>query len=196
MVEYQPHLILIVRDVTAQKENQREITFLAYHDPLTRLPNRRYFYEKLEAALKDADNQSHKLAVVLFDLDHFKEINDRYGHQIGDKVLLHVANIVREIVSSQGMAARLGGDEFVFFLHPVASENLVLELIHRLRQVIERNKLLVDNEAIPITLSIGASFYPVNGVDGDGLLNSADKALYEVKRKGRNAYRMLSEGKV
>jgi len=192
LVEYQPHMILILRDVTVQKENQREITFLAYHDPLTRLPNRRYFYEKLTAAIDDAGKQRLKLAVVLIDLDHFKETNDKYGHQGGDEVLLHVANIIRETISNDGTAARLGGDEFVFFVHPVSSVQYVYELIHKLQDAFAQNHLIYAQEKISVGISIGASVFPDNGQDLDTLLNSADKAMYMDKRKDRNAYQLLS----
>ncbi|WP_409346727.1 GGDEF domain-containing protein [Paenibacillus sp. MBLB4367] len=191
-VDDQQHILLILRDITMQKENQREVTFLAYHDPLTRLPNRRYFYEKLEAAIKDADKHRQRLAVVLIDLDYFKEINDKYGHQAGDEVLLLVAKLIRETVASHGTAARLGGDEFVFFVHPVASELFVQKLIHKLQSAVAQSKLEVTQEAISLGLSVGASFFPENGSDGDALLNSADKAMYMDKRKGRKAYQMLA----
>ncbi|WP_135556336.1 sensor domain-containing diguanylate cyclase [Paenibacillus cymbidii] len=193
LVDNQPHLILIVRDVTQEKKNQREVTFLAYHDPLTRLPNRRYFNESLNAAIEGAERHGHKLAVVLFDIDRFKELNDKYGHAVGDQALSHLASIVREAMPQGGMAARLGGDEFVLFLQPVASAQAVKELIQRLQRELETNKLIVDGEWIPIRLSIGASFYPGNGLDSDALLSSADKALYHVKQRGRNSFHMLPE---
>lgn len=192
LVEFDPHLIIIMRDVTIQKENQREITFLAYHDALTRLPNRRYFHEKMEAALEDATRNSDKLAVVLFDLDCFKEINDKYGHHVGDRVLLHVADVLRESISPYGTTARHGGDEFVFFLHPAVSAAMVEEKIRQLQHALDHRKLIVEGEHIPVRLSIGASLFPDNGFDVDSLLNSADKALYHVKRQGRNHYHMLA----
>lgn len=193
LVDNQPHLILIVRDVTQQKINQREVTFLAYHDPLTRLPNRRYFNESLKTAIAEAERHGTKLAIVLFDLDRFKDLNDKYGHAVGDRALSHLAAIVREAMPAGGMAARLGGDEFVSFLYPVPSAQAVKELIQRLQQELETNKLIVDGEWIPIRLSIGASFYPDNGLDSDALLSSADKALYLVKQRGRNSFHMLPE---
>jgi diguanylate cyclase (GGDEF)-like protein len=182
LVEYQPHIILILRDITQQKMSQREVTFLAYHDSLTRLPNRRYFYEQLEAAINSAGIQHNALAVVLIDLDRFKDINDTYGHHAGDQVLLHVANLIRETASHHGMAARLGGDEFVFFIHPAASVPFVEEIIHNLQAALAQNKLIYEQETIAIEMSIGASFFPENGQDVDALLNSADKAMYNVKR--------------
>jgi diguanylate cyclase (GGDEF)-like protein len=192
MVEYQPYIILILRDVTRQKENEREITFLAYHDPLTRLPNRRYFYDKLETAIDDARVNGDRLAVVLIDLDYFKEINDKYGHKAGDEVLVQVAKIIRRTINGQGTAARLGGDEFVFFLHSVPSVRMVQDTITKLQSELAQAKLSHKEEPVRLGLSIGASFYPEHGEDRDTLLNHADKAMYRVKRKGRNAYHLLS----
>jgi diguanylate cyclase (GGDEF)-like protein len=185
LVEYQPHIILILRDVTVQKQNQKEVTFLAYHDPLTRLPNRRYFYEKLEVAIEDAGKHNQKLAVVLIDLDYFKETNDKYGHQVGDEVLLHVAHIIQETISHHGMAARLGGDEFVFFIAPVSTFQFVEEMIHKLQHALAQNKMIYLQKPIPIGMSIGASIFPADGQDANALINSADKAMYKVKREGR-----------
>ncbi len=186
LVEYVPHLILIMRDVTAQKENQREISFLAYHDPLTRLPNRRYFHKRLDAALAEAAHRPQQLAVVLFDIDYFKEINDTFGHYIGDQALSHVANAVRKVISPEGMAARLGGDEFVFFLHPAHSPQRVEEKIRQLQRALEEDRITAGDEPIPIRLSFGVSFYPDNGLDGHALMRSADQAMYRAKREGRS----------
>ncbi|TVY02327.1 sensor domain-containing protein [Cohnella terricola] len=195
LVEYQPHMILILRDVTMQMENQREIAFLAYHDPLTRLPNRRYFYENLEAIIDDARSHHHKLALVLIDLDYFKDINDKYGHQVGDEVLLYVADVLRETTSNHGMAARLGGDEFVISIHRASSIQFVESIIHTLQLKLAVFKPIDAQEPIPLGMSIGVSFFPDNGLDGSALINSADKAMYSVKREGRNAYHLLSGAK-
>ncbi|WP_438351066.1 sensor domain-containing diguanylate cyclase [Paenibacillus sp. FA6] len=195
LFEYEPHLILIMRDVTKQKVDQREITFLAYHDPLTRLPNRRYFYETLDAAILDAGNNHHKLAIVMFDLDYFKNINDKYGHHVGDQALMHVADLIRKVIHLDGMAARLGGDEFAFFLTTVFSAEMdkVQEKIDQFRRLLEENKMFVLDEHVPIQLSIGVSFYPDNGLDGDTLLKSADKVLYDVKHQRPGHKWLLSE---
>ncbi len=188
-VEYETLLILIMRDVTSEKESQREVAYLAYHDTLTRLPNRRYFLDKLDAAIQASEAQRERLAVVLFDLDYFKELNDSHGHLIGDQALIHVADRIRSVIDpAVGTAARLGGDEFVFFLHPVRSVETVEATILRLQQAMRDNPFLVGGETVPIGLSIGVSICPNDGTDRDALLSSADKALYSVKKRGRNRY--------
>jgi len=190
LVEYEPLLILIVRDVTVEHATQREIAYLAYHDALTHLPNRRHFYYRLEEAIQAAAEQKRLLATVLIDLDRFKEINDKYGHQAGDEVLQLAAGIIREKVGQSGVAARLGGDEFVFFLYPAPSKQAVQDVMDELRLAFSQIELVRDGHSIPIGMSIGAGFYPDDGLDGDALLNHADKAMYQAKalrRKERNA---------
>lgn len=190
LVENDPHYILILRDITLQKENQREITYMAYHDPLTRLPNRRYFYEKLEEAIQQADVEHRQLAVIVLDLDLFKETNDKFGHHVGDKLLQHVAKIIKEAVTNNGIAARLGGDEFVIFLDQVASVTSVEESMMQLHSRFKEELFIHEDMNIPIQLSTGLSFYPKDGIDSDTLVNHADRTMYQVKRAGGNDYKI------
>lgn len=192
-VEHHPYVILILRDMTVQTQIQREIAFLAYHDPLTRLPNRRYFQQLLEEAVRRAASEGEKLAAVLIDLDRFKEINDNYGHQAGDEVLQLAAGAIREAVGESGVAARLGGDEFVFFLYPSPSKQEVQALMDALGHAFSQLEPAIDDRAVPIGMSIGASFYPEDGQDVDALLNQADKAMYRVKRKRKQETQAASE---
>lgn len=192
-VEYMPHLILIIRDITAQVASQRELVFMAYHDMLTKLPNRKHFFEKLNQALIDAGKSGQRLAVMMFDLDHFKEINDKYGHSTGDRALMQVADSIRTILTSDDFAARFGGDEFIIYFRSAASEEQVIDKIEQLRQHLAENPLIANEERHPLHISIGVSFYPQHGRDSDTLLNSADRALYHVKRSGRNHYAFASE---
>ncbi len=193
LVEYEPLLILIVRDVTAEHVNQREIAYLAYHDSLTHLPNRRHFYHRLEEAIQAAAEHKRLLATVLIDLDRFKEINDKYGHQAGDEVLQLAAEVIREKVGQLGMAARLGGDEFVFFLYPAPSKQAVQDVMDELVVAFSQIGLVHDGHTITIEMSIGVSIYPEDGLDGDALLNHADKAMYQVKGQRRNANLRVTE---
>ncbi|UKS25931.1 sensor domain-containing diguanylate cyclase [Paenibacillus sp. HWE-109] len=188
-VDNEPHVILIIRDITAQKENQQVITFMAYHDPLTLLPNRRFFYEKLEEAIQDARVRQQQLALIIVDLDLFKETNDTYGHKVGDEILQHAARLINESAAQQGVAARFGGDEFVFFLNEISSVEFVRDKLNQLQQTFIQDVFMHEGAAIPIGLSLGVSFFPSDGDDVDTLLNSADKAMYEVKRKGRTTGR-------
>jgi diguanylate cyclase (GGDEF)-like protein len=191
-VDYIPHLILIMRDVTAQAADRRELEFMAYHDMLTKLPNRKHFFEQLEKAMIEAEETGRRLAVMLFDLDRFKEINDRYGHLAGDQALIKVADSIRVILTGDDFAARLGGDEFIIFFRS-ASEERVIDIIGQLRQQLAGHPLEAGGERHPLHISIGVSFYPEDGQDSDTLINNADKALYRVKRSGRGHYSFASE---
>ncbi|MEC0227523.1 sensor domain-containing diguanylate cyclase [Paenibacillus alba] len=188
-VDNEPHVILIIRDITAQKENQKVITFMAYHDPLTLLPNRRFFYEKLEEAIQEAREHQQQLALIIVDLDLFKETNDTYGHKVGDEILKHAAHLINESVAQQGVAARFGGDEFVFFLNEIPSVEFARNRLKHLQQQFIDEVFMHEGLAIPIGMSLGVSFFPSDGDDVDTLLISADKAMYEVKRKGRTTGR-------
>jgi diguanylate cyclase (GGDEF)-like protein/PAS domain S-box-containing protein len=194
LVEHRPHLVFIFRDVTEFNEQRKKIAHLAYHDPLTGLPNRRHFQEKLQARLEAPDGQNRKLAVVLVDADNFKTVNDRYGHQAGDDVLVKIALLLRGMAESEGLAARLGGDEFVVYLDGVPdaahAEDWVVRLLERFAQLKAQNEPTMS----PVSLSIGISLFPAHGRTIDELLNQADKALYAVKREGKNHYRVQSSG--
>lgn len=192
LVEHLPHMIFILRDVTLQKEDQRKVMFLAYHDPLTELPNRIYFQERLTETLVQAGQRGQQVAVVLVDLDHFKEVNDRHGHLAGDEALMQAAALIRDTVGEDGMAARLGGDEFVFYLRDVPNAQFVLDKIQALRQALAETPMMYQQIRLTVGMSIGASLYPEHGHTVDALLNHADKAMYEVKREGKNSYRLLS----
>ena len=185
-VDNQPHVILIIRNITLQKEHQKQIAFLAYHDSLTSLPNRRYFYGKLAESIHLAKVNNHQLAVILIDLDHFKETNDRYGHEAGDEVLRHTAKIIREVVSHNGVAARLGGDEFVLFLNSIPSLSFVQETLRQLEDRFSQTELRYRDKSLFVKMSMGVSYYPENGQDEDTLLNHADKAMYQAKRKRKH----------
>jgi len=194
LVEAQPHMLIMLRDMTELNEQQKRIVHLAYHDPLAGLPNRRHFQEKLQARLDAPDGRDRQLAIVLVDADNFKTVNDLYGHQAGDEVLMEIASLLREMTGTEGMAARLGGDEFVVFLDDVPdvrhAEDWVVRLRERFAQLRARNLPVMS----PVSLSIGVSLYPVHGRTIDMLLSQADKALYDVKREGKDHYRVQPSG--
>lgn len=194
LVEAQPHMLIILRDITALNEQQKRIAHLAYHDPLTGLPNRRHFQEKLQERLDAPDGRDRQLAIVLVDADNFKTVNDQYGHQAGDEALVKIASLLREMTGAEGMAARLGGDEFVVYLDDVPDvrhvEEWVERLLERFAQLAARNRPIMSS----VSLSIGVSLFPVHGRTIDLLLSQADRALYAVKREGKNHYRVQPSG--
>jgi len=183
VVDNELHVLLIIRDITVQKQYQEEIQFLAYHDPLTRLPNRRYFYEKLDEALQAAERNNASLALFLIDLDRIKLLNDTRGHLAGDEALQQAAHIIKETAADRGIAARMGGDEFIMFIGDSPSAHEVRELIQRMQSRFAR--YLDKYGDIPVGMSVGVSYYPADGQEGQALINIADNAMFEMKRKGK-----------
>jgi diguanylate cyclase (GGDEF)-like protein len=156
------------------------------HDALTGLPNRALFYDRLEHGLEQAKRHGWNLAVVFLDLDKFKQINDEYGHDIGDKVLLTVAKKLKENTRSDDSICRLGGDEFLYLLLEVKDEREVAKIIKKLIKTIE---LPCDDFGLEliVKLSIGISLFPKNADNLEDLIKSADTAMYAAK-KGKLGY--------
>ncbi|RAV19367.1 GGDEF domain-containing protein [Paenibacillus contaminans] len=179
-VDNEQHVLLILRDISVQKRHQEEVKFLAYHDPLTRLPNRRYFHEKLEEALQEAERHNQTLALLLIDLDKIKLLNDTRGHLAGDETLKYAAQIIKEAVEDCGVAARMGGDEFILFIANSPSYEEVERKIEHMQE--KFSKYISKYGALPVGMSIGVSRYPTDGVEGQALINIADNAMYEMKR--------------
>jgi diguanylate cyclase (GGDEF)-like protein/PAS domain S-box-containing protein len=181
----QARIYLSVRDITERKRAERQIHFLAYHDPLTGLPNRRMFYERLEQAIGEAKAGGTRVAVMMIDLDHFKVINDSLGHDMGDALLRLVAGQLADMVGGAGLVARIGGDEFTIMLTGgeagEAAGRLAERIVDKLRQ-----PFTVAGHDLFATASVGISRYPEDGVDIGELVKKADTAMYRAKQQGRN----------
>ena len=171
------------------KASHEAMTYLAHHDPLTGLPNRATFLELLNQAIALAERQSRRLAVLFVDLDHFKAVNDRYGHKVGDHLLQAVARRLQGGVRESDTVARLAGDEFVLLLNsvrtPEEAGRVAEKLLERLNQ-----PLPMEDFQIEMSASIGVSVYPEHGVTPQALLETADAAMYASKHAGRNAARL------
>ena len=172
--------------------NRQELEHLARHDALTGLPNRRLFLERLENALDRAKRTQTPLAVMFIDMDHFKAINDKWGHEAGDAALQWVACRLIENTRRTDTVARHGGDEFVVLLdNQVHADQLAMiaqKLIDNMRE-----PWFFDGHLCSIELSMGISQYPQNGDTADALLNSADNAMYRVKAASRNNFGFAPE---
>ncbi|MBK1682445.1 diguanylate cyclase domain-containing protein [Rhodoferax fermentans] len=183
----------IHQQFTELQANRQELEHLARHDPLTGLPNRRLFIERLDNALARAKRTQTQLAVMFIDMDHFKAINDQWGHEAGDAALQWVAQRLLEHTRETDTVARLGGDEFVVLLdNQVQAEQLALvaqKLIDSMRE-----PWFFNGHLCQIQLSMGISLYPQNGDTADALLNSADNAMYRVKTASRNNFGFAPEG--
>lgn len=178
-------------DISKLKESEAHIRSLAYFDPLTNLPNRRLFYDRLGMALAHAHRNKGRLAVIFVDLDYFKQINDNQGHTAGDTLLQGVAKGLQEVVREDDTVARLGGDEFVVVLSGISGHEYVIEVVERIIDRINQPLHLIGGD-VQVTCSIGVSLYPEDGTDVEALIQNADTAMYRAKELGRNGYQLYS----
>ena len=174
-------------DITDQKRAEAIIWRQANFDSLTQLPNRRLFYDRLEQEIRKAHRGSHHFAVLFIDLDRFKEVNDTLGHDVGDRLLTLAAQRIVPCVRESDTVARLGGDEFVLVLSEVADTGQVNRVADAILGALS-DPFELGDETVYITASVGITFYPNDAADVEGLLKSADQAMYVAKNEGRNRY--------
>ncbi len=168
------------------KEQSDSMNYLAHHDSLTELPNRLLFLDRLKQAIKSAKRRNHNVAILFLDLDRFKEINDTYGHGIGDKLLKNVATKILACVREEDTIARLGGDEFTILLENVTQYQIV-NIAKKIVSVIQE-PIIINKQELYTTASIGISSYPEDGNTSTILLRNADTAMYKAKENGKNNY--------
>ncbi len=164
-----------------------ELEFLANHDPLTGLATLRLCKDRLENAIAKSKKSSLGCAVMFFDLDGFKAVNDDHGHELGDQVLKLTAERVVSEISKSDVLARIGGDEFVLILDGVDCRSSIGRIANRLSSKISL-PVWLDNQLIKISTSIGIAIYPDDGTTPGELISRADKAMYRVKKSGKNSY--------
>ncbi|MFM0346075.1 diguanylate cyclase domain-containing protein [Paraburkholderia sp. RL17-347-BIC-D] len=179
------------REIKSQMDvlhtKQRELVHLATHDVLTGLPNRVLFMEKLESAIDEATRREEGLAVLFVDLDRFKQINDQFGHAVGDKVLVAVARRLKQVLCSADVVARLGGDEFIVLIEGPRSAEAAPAIASRIMATLNE-ELRVDGQGMTVGASIGISQFPDDSGTAEELLLNADAAMYAAKSGGRCAY--------
>lgn len=195
---------LLIRSIRYAIERQRLLVemeevrkhehYLAYHDSLTRLPNRQLFYDRLQQALIQAKRYSHLVAVLFLDLDGFKEINDSKGHNVGDRLLQMVSDRLTFNVRASDTVARLGGDEFTILLHGVKNSEDAESVAQKILNAFDEPFAINEND-IFITTSIGICMFPFDGNDSDSLIRSADLAMYRAKNKGKNNFQLFNASK-
>ena len=173
------HYVILQEDVTQQREQREQLEYMAMHDSLTDLPNRTLFNDRLNHALLAARRDGKPLAVMLMDLNNFKEINDSMGHHTGDEILKEIATRLLEVMRGGDTVARMGGDEFLLLL-PEASSDKQAQYINRIRSTFQ-NPFLVGERSFEIKASIGLAVFPEDGNDPEILLKHADVAMYAAK---------------
>lgn len=184
--------VVIYKDITERKKYEETLKYLAIHDDLTGLPNRKFFYDKLKEELVVARQTKKHLAILFLDIDKFKSINDSMGHDIGDEVIKEFAQRVKRSVKDEDTLARFGGDEFVLLLSNLDSQKEIMEVVDRILQEVSQD-LRINTSILKITTSIGIAFYTNFNLDEKTILKQADIALYQAKEKGRNNYQIYQE---
>jgi diguanylate cyclase (GGDEF)-like protein/PAS domain S-box-containing protein len=185
------HFVTAFSDVSAIYEAQQQLHHLAHHDPLTGLPNRLLFDDRLDNAIGHALRNEQRCVLLFLDLDGFKVINDTLGHAVGDELLRSVAGRLRKVLRGSDTIARLGGDEFVILagsINPEYAAQLAQKILDQLRTPIE-----VAGELLLVTGSLGIAVYPDNGRDSQQLMRAADMAMYTAKAEGRNRFHFYAD---
>jgi diguanylate cyclase (GGDEF)-like protein/PAS domain S-box-containing protein len=177
-------------DITQLKHQQQTLELMAHYDPLTRLPNRILFADRFAQAVARCKREKTLLGICYLDLDGFKPVNDTYGHETGDQLLIAVAERIKAILREEDTVSRLGGDEFALLLVDLESieqfENALGRIHHAIAQPIA-----INDQQVAVSASSGMTIYPVDDNDSDTLLRHADQAMYQAKLAGRNCYRLF-----
>ncbi len=183
--------IAMFTDITANKQHQEKLEFIANYDALTGLPNRNLFVERFHQAIAHSQQTQHQLAVCFLDLDNFKPVNDNFGHEVGDQLLIEVAQRITDNIRAEDTVSRQGGDEFTLLLNDILSYEECEQTMKRIHDSLS-DPIIIDNVQHRISASSGITLYPVDDSDIDTLLRHADHAMYQSKQLGRNRYYLFN----
>ncbi|SDJ24986.1 EAL domain-containing protein [Salimicrobium halophilum] len=182
------------RDISEQYSLQKKYNYLAFHDDLTELPNRRYFMEEMETVIQEIDEGKNISASLIFiDLDRFKIINDNFGHSNGDRLLVEVSRRLKDCVGPEDFVARMGGDEFIILMKNFQQDSYATSIAERFLQKLH-DPFLVEGNEFHTTASVGIVYYPDTPITAETFMVFADNAMYEAKEKGKNTYVVYNEG--
>jgi diguanylate cyclase (GGDEF)-like protein/PAS domain S-box-containing protein len=181
----------IIRDISSRKTVELKIAQLAHFDELTNLPNRNLFYDRLDQAVARAKRYHQKFAILFMDLDGFKQVNDEFGHHVGDSLLGMVAERLTKSARDMDTVARVGGDEFVFILNNIEQADNVSLVANKILESLSR-PFVVKGKSCSIGCSIGISIFPDDTEEADTLVKMADDAMYIAKKGGRNDYQFFN----
>jgi diguanylate cyclase (GGDEF)-like protein/PAS domain S-box-containing protein len=184
------NFVTIFSDISHIKEHEAELYRISHFDPLTTLPNRRLLDDRLRQAMNQTGRGTRSLGVCLLDLDGFKEINDRFGHKMGDNLLCTVAARLKNCLREGDTIARLGGDEFILVLPGLSETEGCALMMQRILEA-AATPVWLDSNRLHVTASIGVTFYPADDADADTLLRHADQAMYQAKQAGKNRYHLF-----
>ena len=180
----------IFSDITHSKEQQEQLSMMAHYDVLTTLPNRALFADRFNQAIMHSKRNQTLLAICFIDLDNFKPVNDNFGHETGDQLLVEVANRLLDSVRGEDTVSRLGGDEFALLLNDINSEKECMRTLDRILHKLEM-PFVINDHSHYISASIGTTLYPRDDEDVDTLLRHADQAMYQAKLAGKHRYNLF-----
>ena len=183
--------VVLFSDATEQKRAQEKIWLHANFDAVTKLPNRRHFCDSLRGEILEAEATNARTAVIFIDLDRFKDVNDRFGHAVGDELLQLAAERIRSCVRAEDLVARLGGDEFTVMLTKIFDLDEVIPVAERIVAAFARPFAIAGEETFT-SASLGVTLHPHDGADVQTLLRNADQAMYAAKQAGRNCFRLFA----
>ncbi len=184
--------VMSLHDITDINEAKEQLKFMAYHDPLTALPNRRLFHDLLLQSLKQAARNDQKVGVLFLDMDNFKSINDSHGHEVGDTLLKEVGEILKSCLRDSDLLCRWGGDEFIIGLPENYGSDDIVKVAEKIcRTVLQRIKEI--NSTFDISVTIGIAISPDHGTAPDRLIRNADVAMYHAKKLGKNRCELFSK---
>jgi diguanylate cyclase (GGDEF)-like protein len=191
---FTPFLFIVMNQRIRLEAAEEKFKTLSYYDPLTGLSNRRYFDEKLTISLKELGTERKPGVVIFLDFDEFKQVNDNYGHGVGDLLLKEMGKRLLDCLRKEDTVSRYAGDEFVIFL-PNTDKPSVIKIVKRIIEEINK-PFTVNNIRINTSTSIGLAFYPEHGTEAITLIRNADKAMYKAKLQGKNTYGMFDWGDI
>ena len=182
----------VMLDISHLKDSEMKLDFLANHDSLTGLANRRCMADRLQTMISNSRRHNKFVGILFLDLDRFKSVNDSLGHHVGDKILIETGHRLKTLVRNNDLISRLGGDEFVILLDEIASVYDIHAIAKKILSKINEPFIFDDFSQIHLSASIGATLYPVNGDSVDQLIKNADTAMYKAKDSGRNQVQFYS----
>jgi len=183
--------IALYTDITEIKAHQKQLQHIAHYDPLTGLPNRTLLADRLIQAMPQCKRNKQSLAVAFLDLDGFKTINDKYGHTVGDNLLIEMSRRIESVLREGDTLSRFGGDEFIAILVGLEKPQFCEAILDNLLQAVSA-PIAINNTTLNLSASIGVTIYPHDGVDAEQLLRHADQAMYTAKQEGKNRYHLFN----
>jgi len=179
------NIVTMITDISEIHESRHQMEYLASYDTLTNLPNRSLLFKQLNTSIASVKRRKTTGMLLFIDIDHFKEFNDSYGHQVGDAVLQSVASRITSVCRKEDILGRLSGDEFLLISEDIKDQKSIHTIIEKIQKIFKRPQQ-IDNLSLHISVSIGVALYPKNGETPETLINAADQAMYSVKKQGRN----------